>query len=68
MTSRLSSYIYGDEKHRVTAAGVVVYRIDGPEVYLMQGAVLPRDASPAHVEHLVNLGLVRPFTERKDDS
>ena len=31
---------------------------DAPEVYLDQGAMLPDSASPAHIEHLLAVGLI----------
>lgn len=35
---------------------------DAPEVYLDQGAMLPDSASPAHIEHLLAVGLIEEIS------
>jgi hypothetical protein len=44
----------------VVGSLAVVNDTDGKPVYVYQNSLLPTNADPAHVEHLVQVGLVKP--------
>lgn len=44
----------------VTGIVAVVNTTSGGPVYVDKGTVLPSNADPAHVAHLVSVGLVKP--------
>jgi hypothetical protein len=48
-----------DKTYVVTAACAVVYSADrSTAVTVQRGGAVPVDADPAHVEHLLNLGMI----------
>jgi hypothetical protein len=44
----------------VVGALAVVNDVDGKPVYVYRDSLVPSNADPKHVEHLVSVGLVKP--------
>lgn len=63
MVSTVNHYLLGRAQYEVVAACCVVRRLGAVEGYYYHGARLPADASPAEIERLEGLGMIRRNTE-----
>lgn len=64
MVQQPNSYLSRAADYEVIAPAVVVARLGGAvEGYYYSGARLPADASPAELERLESLGMIRRITE-----
>lgn len=59
----VNTFLLGRTQYEVVAACCVVRRLGSVEGYYYRGARLPSDASPAEIERLEGLGLIRRITE-----
>lgn len=55
----INTFIFGGLRYQVICAGVVAQKLNGGEKYVYRNQYLPGDADPAHIEHLLTLGLIR---------
>lgn len=58
MTVRVNTFIHGRPAYRVVAPCVVAELVGGTTRYVYQHGLLPADASPTQLEHLVDAGMV----------
>lgn len=56
---RINTFIFGRPSYQVIGAAVVAQRLSGGETYVYKNGLLPADTDPAHIDHLLNRGLIR---------
>lgn len=61
--AHVNTYIEGDRRYQVTSAAVIALRLNGPEVYLYHGALMPLDTLHTQIETLLAAGMIRPLQE-----
>lgn len=67
MVVQPNSYLQGRDQFEVIAAACVVRRLGALEGYYYHGMRLPADASPAEIERLLDLGMIRRVPTEGDE-
>lgn len=68
MVRSANSYLSSGGEYEVVAPAVVIRRLGGAvERYVYHGARLPSDASPAEIERLEGLGMIRRVSTEGDE-
>ncbi|GAA4053834.1 hypothetical protein [Agromyces indicus] len=62
----MNSYLFGGgQRYQVIRHGVSVKRLDGRFVDVARGALVPTDANPNHIEHLLANKLIEPVSTKE---
>ena len=60
---RLSSYLLGAVRYKVTSPVVVALKLSGGEQYVYANGLMPTDTRPSQIEQLLDVGAIKAFEE-----